>query len=115
VRPPPKKKARVETLRVKDAGKLHFGKEDRLTAMVGGDPSKRDEYAGKSERWRDVLVNIPEERLDYGSGWGVCEGEWGANGGEDQEIEMITGEYAHTGSDAHSGMRGNIIPHNSCQ
>lgn len=63
--------------------------DDRIYALAGSDPAARAAMVEKADNWRDVLVNIPDELLDYTIGWGVCKENWGRGGDEQQKVEFI--------------------------
>jgi hypothetical protein len=64
-------------------------KEGRLTSIVGTDESLRDVLLKRLENWKNVLIKVPEELLDYTIGWGVCVGTWNGKGGDRQKFEII--------------------------
>jgi hypothetical protein len=65
----------------------------KLYTMSGTDQFAMDMYTRRIEKWKDVLAEIPEELLDYTAGWGVCQGDWAGQGGEGQQIELISKEF----------------------
>lgn len=63
--------------------------DNRIYALAGSDRAVRAVMVEKADKWRDVLVNIPDELLDYTIGWGVCEGSWDSGAVERQKVEFI--------------------------
>lgn len=63
--------------------------DNQIYSLAGSDPAARAAMAEKVDKWRDILVNIPDELLDYTIGWGVCEGSWDNGGDERQKVEFI--------------------------
>jgi hypothetical protein len=63
--------------------------DDRIYALAGSDQAARAAMVEKADKWRDVLVNIPDELLDYTIGWGVCEGSWDSGVDDRQKVEFI--------------------------
>jgi len=72
----------------KDAGFMG-SREGRLTSLAGSGLKARTTVHERLERWRDSATRVPEELLEFSIGWGVCQGEWGGEGGERQRWRVL--------------------------
>jgi len=66
-------------------------RDAKFYVLSGENDKKKTKFAVQMKAWKNVLTKVPEALCDYTIGWGVCEGHWGANGGQTQVFERAEG------------------------